>query len=202
LGTGSYKLTGIKTRSTPTPINAEFLLVARKDEITSNYPKFKVLDFRARINVDLPFPDEIRPLRVLKTCVHFEGTDGPLFHAMGMSLCPVFIYKCARRDLRLENTDWAYCMNQDCKTANLHIWAEPEHRTDPRHDAMAYPALQELTDPKLKFELIGAASPPIDCSVAVPGVEPYEEQGWAEWSSGAEGTRPVNCNPHILVQTI
>lgn len=198
LGTSPYKLTGIHARSTPTPISSEFLLVAPKDKITNTYGHLKVLDAKARIKVDLPFPDEIVPLRVLKTCV-LEGKDAPLFHAMGMSLCPVLIYRRATRNLRLENTDWAYCMNDKSNTANLHIWAEPEHRTDPKHDDMAYPALKELTDPQLEYGLIGASSPPIDCSVDVDGVQPYEEQGWAEWSSGAEGTRPVNCNPHILL---
>jgi hypothetical protein len=201
LGYGRYKLLGLENTSTPPPLNADFLLIARKQEIQANHPGFYIDEAKSRINIDLPFPNEIRPLRVLKTCVKFKGADSIYFRAMGMSLCPVLIYRYATPSIELDDTDWQYCMNDDGKTANLHIWAEPEERVDPEHEAMGYAAFRKLTCPPLEIELLADASPPIDCSVDVAGVQPYEEQGWAEWGSGAEGTRPVNCNPHLFVNT-
>jgi hypothetical protein len=199
LGCGRYKLKGLDNTSSLPAMNTDFLIVVRKQEILTQHSGFYIDECKSRINVDLPFPNEIRPLRVLKGCVHFGGTDGGFFRAMGMSLCPVLIYRYATPSVELHDSDWKYCMNKDCTTANLHIWAEPEERVDPQHGAMAYEELRKLTCPNLDFQLETDMSPPIDCSVDVPGVEPFEEQGWAEWGSGAEGTRPVNCNPHLFV---
>src|SRR6478672_10913713 len=70
LGWGRYKLKGLENTSTPPPLNSDFLLIARKQEIQANHP-FYIDEAKSRINMDLPFPSEIRPLRVLKTCVKF-----------------------------------------------------------------------------------------------------------------------------------
>lgn len=197
LGREPCRLKGLKNIPSRFDIRNDFLLIVRKKDI--QYPGFQINEFRSRINIDLPFPNEIRPLRVQKGCVHFAGKDGGLFKAMGMSLCPVLIYRGATPNLKLGDSKWQYWMNDDkSNSANLHIWAEPEERTDPEHAEMGYEELRKLTCPELDFSLTADASPPIDCSVDLPGVEAYEEQGWAEWSSGAEGTRPVNCNPHIF----
>ena len=190
----AYALKGVPHRSIPPRYGHEFLAMSSKKAIEAALgTKFSIDHKKSRINVSLPFPEEIRPLRCLKTCHAYGGDHAYLIKTTGLSLCPVLIYRNASRSVKIQGLDsWKPHFDKKYKYANLHFWAEPPGRVDPFHAQLASSGLKELVG--LKIDLIASDSPPIDCWVDIPGVHAFEEQGWAEWASGGEGTRPVNCN--------
>lgn len=174
-------------------LEKEGLTTINKQQVIGDIPGFSINSTKSRIHVELPFPAEIHPLRVLKGSDLYAGQHRKYIEVRGLSLCPVLIYPCLDpTKISLSNTTWHPYPNR-YNTINLHFWAEPPQRVDHRHLRHAYKKMQDIVP--LDFILIADDTPPIDNKTLVFGVHPAEEQGWSEWVSGGEGTRPENCNP-------
>jgi hypothetical protein len=197
-----YVLEGPAYEKREPRMSRDFNIVFSKQEIRSTYPNFTVADSKSKFLAKLPYPAEIRPLRILKGTAFLQGRDRKFVRANGMSLCQVLIFPDVNTEhLQLTGTCWKWKPNapmpNEPPTANLHFWAEPPYRVHPDHGTMAANQVKELLCP-LDFSVVADESPQIDRFVDIPGIRAYEEQGWAEWVSPGEGTRPVNCNTSIL----
>lgn len=195
---------GSGSRRVPPNHQVQGLSRISKPDAKQRHHDFRIHPECSRITVELPFPAEIRPLRRLTGSDLYAGEDLDLVQGSALCLCLVLIYHDVSSCVRLENLPkWKPeirepPINSKTKTANLHFWAEPSGHVDYGHGVDAYQRVKYVVP--LDFTLIADEVPPLDGETDVPGVAPFEEQGWAEWASGGEGTRPENCGVVITHQ--
>jgi hypothetical protein len=165
--------------------------------LSQSKQNFRVDATKSFLTIALPFPAEIRMLRCLTGKHLFNGPA--LSNATTISLCQVLTYPVSDPgSLALDGTHWKPNIQLSTKTANLHIWAEPDKTLLPQHAQNAYNTLMNLLPP-LSIGLATDDTAPLDDPTGVLGVSPEEEQGLSEWVHGGEGSYPTNCNLLMVV---
>jgi len=196
----SFTLQGVKKLPPYDPKKLKRALVLSKSG-----QKFNVDPDQAYITITLPWPQDIVPLRFAKqdpkTGKQNIFKNPPLNTVTELSLCQALIYPIQNLlKLRLDGTSWKPGKpDPSYNTINLHLWAEPDHRTLPSHAAEAYSQLGKLLSP-LNFELeSGDVTGERDASTGVNGMSTTEEMGLAEWLKQGEGTEGSNCGLVMVI---
>lgn len=192
-GGKTYTLKG--TDFTPAPPDPTRIDCA--NVLSQSKQNFKIDATKSFLTITLPFPSEIHMLRCVKGKHLFNGSA--LSNATVISLCQVLTYPVSNpSNLALDGIQWKPDIQLSTKTANLHIWAEPDKTLLPQHAQNAYNTLTTLLPP-LSIGLATDDTAPLDDPTGVLGVSPEEEQGLSEWTHGGEGSHPTNCNLLIVV---
>lgn len=187
-----YRLSGTDPISTPPSIDA-----GRNPVLYHDCLDFDVDSDKSHLVIQLPFPAAIHSLRLVDDppdkCTGPASCTDSTINVYTLSLCQALVYPVAdHKDLELVNSPWKPRVDQSTGTASLHIWAEPETRQTQVHATKAYAKLSDLIPP-LQMVLGTDKTAPVDSDAGVCGLSSEEEQGWAEWETGGEGSHPTNC---------
>jgi hypothetical protein len=183
----TYRLRGTDPIAVAPPVDPGNVVLthANKDFDVDSDPSYFV--------IQLPFPSAIHSLRYICDPPSCLSTDPLTIDVYTLFLCQALVYPVSNcHELALVNSSWRPQVDSGTGCANLHFWAEPEKRLSPQH---AYKAYQKLNDllPPLIMQLDTDKVPPLDADTGVRGLPSEEEQGWAEWQNGGEGSAPTNC---------
>jgi hypothetical protein len=206
LDPGKYILQGVDNAGKAPILGTENIVLSQDDS------QFDIDPSPSYFQIDLPFPEKITFLRSFKGANLYRGGG---IHATGMALCTMLTYsRCGT--LKLAGSKWEPRPDSDSRVVtqvgklfirNMHIWAEPETRTNPLHTAQAYAKLMCFFKPRggaqrPNFTIATDDSPPLDHpgTLKYLGLIPEEEMGWSEWESNGEGSRPTNCNTVVVTQ--
>jgi hypothetical protein len=191
---GAHHLRGVRSGSRRT-FNDQENLVVRK--------AVKVLSPECRSYViNLPMAREIHSKRKFRTrgrTPMFEGSDIPALLPPEIAMLQVLVYDFDDPDqLTLHPLCWKPRLNEDGKTANLHLFAQPDKPVgDPEHFKHAYAQLARMFGLDIRPRRSGRA--PLDKKTGIAGFPPQEERGLDE--RVAPGVSGSNCEMLVLDAT-